>query len=146
MHILYTVLYTFPKVLTRRTCSAIMGFSSWWTFPHSHNHNVWFRGDIVSQEKFDSDHSKWLSYCSWNSWKFYFLYLIIQRRGNGLFLMDIFCWYWFFIWIFLWQVCSQAITGDCRNRWFDKSVSIIVFKSGRLATHCDVSNLCTILK
>ncbi|RMX56747.1 hypothetical protein pdam_00021211, partial [Pocillopora damicornis] len=34
-------------------------------------------------------------------------------------------------------VCSQAITGDCRNRWFDKSVSIIVFKSGRLATHCD---------
>lgn len=35
------------------------------------------------------------------------------------------------------EVCSQAITGDCRNRWFDKSVSIIVFKSGRLATHCD---------
>lgn len=35
------------------------------------------------------------------------------------------------------EVCSQAITGDCRNRWFDKSMSIIVFKSGRLATHCD---------
>ena len=29
MHILHTVLYTFPKVLTRRTCLAIMSFSSW---------------------------------------------------------------------------------------------------------------------
>lgn len=37
------------------------------------------------------------------------------------------------------QVCKEAVVGDCRNRWFDKSISILVFKSGRLASHCDVS-------
>ncbi|KAJ7319508.1 hypothetical protein OS493_035818 [Desmophyllum pertusum] len=35
------------------------------------------------------------------------------------------------------EVCREAVVGDCRNRWFDKSVSILVFKSGRLATLCD---------
>ncbi|KAL9966589.1 hypothetical protein ACROYT_G024691 [Oculina patagonica] len=35
------------------------------------------------------------------------------------------------------EVCRHAIIGDSRNRWFDKSVSVLVFKSGRLATHCD---------
>ena len=29
MHILHTVLYTFPKVLTRRICLIIKSFSSW---------------------------------------------------------------------------------------------------------------------
>ena len=29
MHILHTVLYTFPKVLTKRICLAIKSFSSW---------------------------------------------------------------------------------------------------------------------
>ena len=29
MHILFAVLYTFPKVLTRRICLAIMSFFSW---------------------------------------------------------------------------------------------------------------------
>ena len=33
MHILHTVLSTFPRVLTRRICSAIMGFFSWWSSP-----------------------------------------------------------------------------------------------------------------
>ena len=28
---LYTVLYTFPKVLTRRICVAIKSFFSWWS-------------------------------------------------------------------------------------------------------------------
>ena len=32
MHILYTVLYTFPKVLTRRICSTIKRFLSWQSF------------------------------------------------------------------------------------------------------------------
>ena len=33
LHILYTDLYTVPKTLTRRICSSIRGFSSWWSFP-----------------------------------------------------------------------------------------------------------------
>ena len=32
MHILHTVLYTFPKVLMGRTCFIIQSFSSWWPF------------------------------------------------------------------------------------------------------------------
>ena len=32
MHILHTVLYTFPKVLTRRICLTIKGFFGWWSF------------------------------------------------------------------------------------------------------------------
>lgn len=42
---------------------------------------------------------------------------------------------------FSWQVCKHAIHGDANNRWFDKAVSVLVFKSGRLATQCDVSVL-----
>ena len=33
MHILHTVLYTFPKVLTRRICLTIKIFLSLWSFP-----------------------------------------------------------------------------------------------------------------
>ena len=33
MHILHTVLYTFPKVLIRRTFWTIKSFISWWSFP-----------------------------------------------------------------------------------------------------------------
>ena len=33
MHILHTVLYTFPKVLTRRICLTIKRLFSWWSFP-----------------------------------------------------------------------------------------------------------------
>ena len=32
LHILLTVLYTFPKVLTRRICLIIKRFPSWWSF------------------------------------------------------------------------------------------------------------------
>ncbi|CAH3173403.1 unnamed protein product [Porites lobata] len=35
------------------------------------------------------------------------------------------------------EVCVESVKGDCRNRWFDKSLSILAFKSGRFATHCD---------
>lgn len=35
------------------------------------------------------------------------------------------------------EVCKHAIHGDLKNRWFDKAISILVFKSGRLASHCD---------
>ena len=33
MHILYTVLYTFLSILTRRICLKIKSFFSWWSFP-----------------------------------------------------------------------------------------------------------------
>ena len=33
MHILHTVRYTFPKVLTRRIFLTIKSFFSWWSFP-----------------------------------------------------------------------------------------------------------------
>ena len=33
VHILHTVLYTFTKVLMRRTCLIIKSFFSWWSFP-----------------------------------------------------------------------------------------------------------------
>ena len=32
MHILHTVLWTFPNVLIRRICSTIQSFFSWWSF------------------------------------------------------------------------------------------------------------------
>ncbi|XP_020625298.1 peroxisomal carnitine O-octanoyltransferase-like isoform X3 [Orbicella faveolata] len=35
------------------------------------------------------------------------------------------------------EVCKHAIHGDSKNRWFDKAVSVLVFKSGRLASQCD---------
>ena len=46
MHILHTVLYTFPKVLTRRICLTIKSFFSWWSFP-LFLWPKWFRGNIV---------------------------------------------------------------------------------------------------
>ena len=33
MHILHTVVNTFPKVLTRRICLLIKSFFHWWSFP-----------------------------------------------------------------------------------------------------------------
>ena len=44
MHILHTVLYTFPNVLARRICLTIMMFFSELLFP-SHDLNVLFMGD-----------------------------------------------------------------------------------------------------
>ena len=44
-HILHTVLYTFPKVLTRRICLTIKASQVGDHFLYSHDLNVCFRGD-----------------------------------------------------------------------------------------------------
>ena len=47
MHILHTVLFSFPSVLTGRICLIIKRFFSRLSSPlFSHDLNVWFRGDI----------------------------------------------------------------------------------------------------
>ncbi|XP_015752123.1 PREDICTED: peroxisomal carnitine O-octanoyltransferase-like [Acropora digitifera] len=35
------------------------------------------------------------------------------------------------------EVLVESLTGGCRNRWFDKSLSILAFKSGMFGTNCD---------
>ncbi|XP_052247535.1 peroxisomal carnitine O-octanoyltransferase-like isoform X2 [Dreissena polymorpha] len=35
------------------------------------------------------------------------------------------------------EVCQLALAGDSRNRWFDKSLSLIYFKNGLTASNCD---------
>jgi len=37
------------------------------------------------------------------------------------------------------QVCQLGLAGDSTNRWFDKSLSYIVFQNGLAASNCDVS-------
>ena len=54
MHILHTVLYTSPKVLTRRICLRIKSFFFGDHSLYSHNLNVWFRGDFNLIIRFDS--------------------------------------------------------------------------------------------
>ena len=56
MHILHTVLYTFPKVLTRRICLLIKSFFHWWPFPLL----SWPQCAMHCGEKLDADHSKGL--------------------------------------------------------------------------------------
>ena len=41
---LHTVLFTFPKVVTRRICLTIKNFFVSDNFLYSHNVNVWFGG------------------------------------------------------------------------------------------------------
>ena len=50
MHILHTVLYTFPKVLTRRICLTIKNYFIWWSFPLFLQLYVWFRDDMLCWE------------------------------------------------------------------------------------------------
>ena len=48
MHILHTVLYTFPKLLRRRICWIITSFFiNWWLFPLFLWPYKWYLGDIV---------------------------------------------------------------------------------------------------
>ena len=59
MHILLTVLYTFPKVLARRICPAIKRFFNWLSF------HLFPRPKCLIQgwhwkEKFNAGHSQWL--------------------------------------------------------------------------------------
>ncbi|XP_031570096.1 peroxisomal carnitine O-octanoyltransferase-like isoform X2 [Actinia tenebrosa] len=35
------------------------------------------------------------------------------------------------------EISQHSIAGDCKNRWFDKFFSILAFKAGLFATHCD---------
>ena len=44
------------------------------------------------------------------------------------------------------QVCQLGLAGDSTNRWFDKSLSYIVFQNGLAASNCDVSTFQCILK
>ncbi|XP_048580178.1 peroxisomal carnitine O-octanoyltransferase isoform X3 [Nematostella vectensis] len=37
------------------------------------------------------------------------------------------------------EVTHNSILGDCRNRWFDKSITVIGCKMGTFATNCDHS-------
>ena len=47
MHVLHTVLYTFPNALARRICLPIKSFLPWWPFPLFLY--VWFRSDIIGR-------------------------------------------------------------------------------------------------
>ena len=51
MHILHTVLYTSPKMLTRRICLRIKSFLFGDHSLYTCNLNVWFRGDIVRRNR-----------------------------------------------------------------------------------------------
>ena len=55
MHILHTVSYTFPKVLTRRICLTIKNFYCWWSFPLISWPKCVIYG-LYSKEKLDSSH------------------------------------------------------------------------------------------
>ena len=79
MHILYSVLYTFPEVLMGRTC--LIRFFSWWSFLHF----SW-----SCREKLNADNSLGLKdyiliYWSFNSLKWFtwnFYPCTLQQTGN----------------------------------------------------------------
>ena len=56
MHILRTVLYTFPKALTRGICLKIKRFVSWWSFPWFSWPKCLIQG-WYCEEKFEAGHS-----------------------------------------------------------------------------------------
>ena len=56
LHILRTVLYTFPKVSTRRICLTIKSFSGWWSFFLFSWHLFVIQG-WYCKEKLDASHS-----------------------------------------------------------------------------------------
>ena len=55
IHILHTVLYTFPWVLTRRICLTIRSFFRWWSFPVFLCPSCAIRG-WYCKEKLDAGH------------------------------------------------------------------------------------------
>ena len=59
MHILHTVLYTFPKVLTRRICLLIRSFFCWASFSSFSWPQYMVQG-LYCKEKLDASHSKGL--------------------------------------------------------------------------------------
>ena len=56
MHILYTVLYTFLSILTRRICLTIKSFIGWWSFPLFSWPQCAIQG-WYCKEKLDAGHS-----------------------------------------------------------------------------------------
>ena len=61
LHILYSVLYAFSKVLTRRICLTIMSFFRQWSFSlFLCDPSVWFRSDVLEKKKLHcTNHSYW---------------------------------------------------------------------------------------
>ena len=65
MHILHTVLYTFPKVLKKRICLTIKSFFTCWSFPLFSWPYCFIQG-WSCKEELDASHSKGLK--GWATW------------------------------------------------------------------------------
>ena len=79
MHILHTVLYTFPKVLTRRICLTIKCFFTWWSLPFFLQ--TWFRGDI--REKLEARHLQQVKGLKINVLSFYMKTLFVSHQWKA---------------------------------------------------------------
>ena len=67
VHILHTVLKSFPKVLMRRICLTIRSFFGWRSFPLFPWHDVGFSGDFVRRNWMLVTQrvcSKWIKICT----------------------------------------------------------------------------------
>ena len=67
VHILHTVLKSFPKVLMRRICLTIRSFFGWPSFPLFPWHDVGFSGDFVRRNWMLATqrvYSKWIKICT----------------------------------------------------------------------------------
>ena len=65
IHILLTVLFTFPMVLTRRICLRIRSFLNWWSFPFF-SLPLYLIQACSCREKLETSHSLGLK-CSWEA-------------------------------------------------------------------------------
>ena len=81
MHILYTALYTFPKVLTRRICLTIKNCSSWWSFPLFYNVN-WPQKRVCKAHVISISPSSQLIEELWVVYGFYTERLSYATSGN----------------------------------------------------------------
>ena len=77
MHILHTVFYTFPKVLTRRICSSIKWIFSWWSFPLFSWPYCVMQG-LYCWEKLDVSHSQQLK--GWMVQTDFTVILLLRRK------------------------------------------------------------------
>ena len=67
VHILHTVLKSFPKVVMRRICLTIRSFFGWRSFPLFPWHDVGFSGDFVRRNWMLATqrvYSKWIKICT----------------------------------------------------------------------------------
>ena len=65
IHILLTVLFTFPMVMTRRICLRIRSFLNWWSFPFF-SLPLYLIQACSCREKLETSHSLGLK-CSWEA-------------------------------------------------------------------------------